>query len=96
MADRVTKVFLSPTNPPPLLTEVGGKVRGAHQMAHCLVPVGQAVTVEIKVAGTLVRTLGPWTAIAKTGKNAVASVLFYVSDNNDRDNLDPPVEMEIP
>lgn len=96
MADRVTKVVLSPTNPSPLLTDVAGKIRGTNQLAHCLVPVGDDVTVEIKVAGVVVRTLGPWTAVAKVGKNAVASVLFYVSDNNDRDNLDPPVEMEIP
>jgi len=50
------------------------------QYGTVIIPVGSVVTVDIKVDGKTVETLGPWTATAKKDRNALAQVRVRVYD----------------
>jgi len=75
---------------------VDGKefVDGRHQYERGLVRPGAIVTVEVKVDGKVVRTLGPWTAEALEGKNALWEVRLRVNDDVDFDGFEVESEVE--
>jgi len=92
MALRIAKDILAPAQPAPKIRRrvVDGKefVDGRHQYERGLVRPGAVVTVEVKVDGRTARTLGPWTAEALEGKNALWEVRLRVNDDVDFDRFE--------
>jgi len=83
----VTEPIIRDAQPVPFIEREGDSVKGRHQYGAYILPKGGELTVEVKLDGRLLETLGPYRVTAQDGKNALVDVRLRVSDDCDQSNF---------